>query len=130
MPFLFLLPLVLLLLLLLGKIYAGVVSPTSLNTFLCVDNCQQDCQSYRTPFHRCYNPQVLFPLDPSWADFDMFDMVLSEVEFMRSFFGTNNGSCSGDPTDTFRLQINECIGPFGKPRPWGNFSFMDDVSPK
>ena len=117
------------LLVFLGNVYASVASPSSLNTFLCTNYCQSGCQQYRTPFHRCYNPQTLFPLDSSWAHLDMFDMVLNEVEFMRSFFGTNNETCSGDPTDTFRLQIDECVGPFGKPRPWGNFSFIDDASP-
>ena len=103
--------------------------PVSLFTVLCADHCQSSCMSYQTPLQHCYNPLALFPNDSSWDEFDVFDLVLNELEFTRSFFGTVNGSCSGDPTDVFRLRVSECVGPFGKPRPWGNFTFVNDATP-
>jgi hypothetical protein len=120
------------LLLLLGSITcsASNAALVSIHTELCADKCRSDCRSYQTPLGSCYNPQVLFPKDVSWADVDVFDMVLSDVEFKRSFFSTTDGSCAGDATDIFQLRVAECVGPFGKPRPWGNFSFIDEATPK
>lgn len=40
----------------------------------------------------------------------------------REFFGTTNGTCAGEPTDSFDLPLGVCVGPFGKPRPWGVFT--------
>jgi hypothetical protein len=109
---------------------ASKAALVSIHTELCADKCQSDCRSYQTPLGSCYNPQILFPNDVSWADVDVFDMVLSDVEFKRSFFRTTDGSCASDATDIFQLRVDECVGPFGKPRPWGNFSFIYDATPK
>ena len=41
--------------------------------------------------------------------------------FKRTFFRSKDSSCR-DPTDEFdALPLNECIGPFGEPSPWGRF---------
>jgi len=41
--------------------------------------------------------------------------------FKRTLFRSKDSSCR-EPTDEFdTLPLNECIGPFGKPRPWGRF---------
>ena len=41
--------------------------------------------------------------------------------FKRIFFLSKDSSCL-DPTDEFdALPLNECVGPFGDPRPWGRF---------
>ena len=91
-------------------------------TTLCVDRCLSDCQSYQTRLSSCYNGQMLFPGDDSWGEFDIWDKLLTQDEFRRSFFQTQNGTCAGVPTDVFSLPLDECVGPFGEPRPWGRFS--------
>ena len=116
-----------------------------LRTSLCVEIlCSADCVSYRTPLNECYNGAHLFPGDPSWSDFDIRDEVESDTlalffaisnedqniwerraRFSRYFYATKNGSCGGDSTDEFDdLPLDECVGPFGPPRPWGTFSII------
>lgn len=47
-----------------------------------------------------------------------FDIASS---FKRTFFRSKDSSCR-DPTDEFdALPLNECVGPFGDPRPYGRF---------
>ena len=90
-------------------------------TELCVGFCNgSDCQSYLTPLSVCYNGQSLFPNDPSWGDVDFMDEIVDGM-LERSFFRTNDGTCT-DETDNYSLPLEECVGPFGKPRPWGKFS--------
>merc|ERR1711862_857808 len=98
-----------------------------LEMILCAQRCRRDCRSYRTPLGSCYNGRSLFPGDPSWGEFDVVDRKEEEEEdspfFERSFYATTDASCGGGtPTDVYELPLNECIGPFGKPRPWGNFT--------
>ena len=46
------------------------------------------------------------------------------VAFKRSFCNSTNNTCSGDVIDTFDyIPLNECIGTFGPPKPWGMFEF-------
>jgi len=55
---------------------------------------------------------------PYWGDGGMFG---------RYFYATTDGTCEGDPTDSFEdLPVGECVGPFGAPRPWGAFAFVDE----
>lgn len=119
--------------------------------------CSRDCIAYRTPLNSCYNGAKLFPGDPSWGEFDVLDRVDDQIlgglrpsrygegeleldaeyepfwgdgSFGRYFYATTNGTCGGDPTDSFEdLPVGECVGPFGAPRPWGAFSFVDGTSP-
>jgi hypothetical protein len=100
-----------------------------LNSTLCKGRCVDDCKSYVTPLGQCFNGQSLFPDDPSWGVYDISDAVLSNDSFRRQFFGSKDGNCTGEPTDSFVLPIHECVGPFGAPRPWGEFSFVDVDSP-
>jgi hypothetical protein len=123
-----------------------------LQATLCVDRCASDCVVYQTPWMTCYNGQILFPGDPSWSEWDILDIPLQSSSslaivplasdgdgsssplssdrmvrplssFQRFFFGTQNATCaSAEPTDTFTLPLNACLGPFGAPRPWGNFT--------
>jgi hypothetical protein len=44
----------------------------------------------------------------------------------REFFATKNGTCLGEPTDSFDLPLGVCVGPFGKPRPWGVFECQEE----
>lgn len=100
-----------------------------LNSTLCKGRCVDDCKSYVTSLGRCFNGQSLFPDDPTWGFYDISDVVLSEDSFRREFFGSKDGNCTGEPTDSFTLPIHECVGPFGAPRPWGDFSFVNADSP-
>ena len=100
-----------------------------LNSTLCKGRCVDDCKSYVTPLGQCFNGQSLFPDDASWGVYDVSDVVLSNDSFRRQFFGSKDGTCTGEATDSFILPIQECVGPFGAPRPWGHFSFVDADSP-
>ena len=98
-----------------------VTDSSVLVTELCVGFCDGgDCQSYQTPLSVCYSGQSLFPNDPSWGDVDFVDEIVDGM-LERSLFRTNDGTCT-DETDNFDLPLDECVGPFGKPRPWGKFS--------
>ena len=112
-----------------------------LKTLLCEDRgCSDACQSYVTPINKCYNGQELFPDDPSWGEYDVLDMYAclegvyggdggcttsadlnGPSSFKRTFFASQGSSCS-EQTDEFdEVPLDECIGPFGDPRPWGRF---------
>ena len=94
---------------------------SNLITELCVGFCNgSDCEFYMTLLSVCYNGQSLFPNDPSWGDVDLMDEIVDGM-LERSFFRTNDGTCT-DETDHLSLPLEECVGPFGKPRPWGKFS--------
>jgi len=111
-----------------------------LMTVLCAGFCDgHDCRAYETPLQgQCYNGQVLFPHDPSWGDGDFSDEVIprdldddgeddsriSSWMLRRTLFRTQNGTCAGDETDRWTLPLEECVGPFGQPRPWGKFYVM------
>jgi hypothetical protein len=95
-----------------------------LNMTLCEDFCKKGCMSYRTPLGECYNPQKMFPGDISWGESDVMDdnvaFTNGHVTFQRKFYSSDDATCTGTP-DTETLPLNECIGPFGAPRPWGTF---------
>lgn len=91
-----------------------------LNMTLCADKCTgMDCKTYVTPINKCYSSSLLFPNDPSWSGKDFHDELVCET-LVRTIFDTDNSTCR-DATDTFEIPMNECVGPFGKPRPWGIF---------
>ncbi len=97
-----------------------------LNTTLCKDYCETSCISYITPLNSCFNPQKLFPSDESWGEGDVLDDNVTfssdegQVSFVRTFYSTNDATCGG-LCESEMLPLNECIGPFGAPRPWGTF---------
>jgi hypothetical protein len=115
-----------------------------LQTTLCADRCESDCVVYKTPWMACYNGQTLFPNDPSWSKWDILDIPLAStiigvvdndnvsppdmLSFRRFFFSTQNTSCASTPTDIYTLPLNACLGPFGAPRPWGNFTTGNTTS--
>jgi hypothetical protein len=97
-----------------------------LNTTLCKDYCETCCISYITQLNSCFNPQKLFPGDESWGEGDVLDGNVTfssddgQVSFVRTFYSTNDSTCGG-LYESEILPLNECIGPFGAPRPWGIF---------
>jgi len=97
-----------------------------LNTTLCQDYCKSGCVSYMTPLFECYSPLQLFPNDSSWGENDLLDANVTFsagdglITFTRSFFLSTDGTCGGVP-ESQTLPLNECVGPFGAPRPWGTF---------
>ena len=104
-----------------GVVVHGVDGRYVLVTELCVGFCEgDDCRRYETPLGACYSGQALFPNDPSWGDVDFLDHVDGD-SLVRTLFRTNDGTCV-DATDSWTLPLDECVGPFGKPRPWGKFT--------
>jgi hypothetical protein len=112
----------------------------------------EGCKTYTTPLNQCYNAQSLFPDDPSWSVFDIYD-EMSMKSMKRTFYKSENGSCSNvaklrdvlevverefyfnnfaeQDDDYFILPFDECVGPFGPPRPWGKFTLVqNDVMPQ
>jgi hypothetical protein len=98
-----------------------------LETILCVDKCVSGCLSYVTPLRSCFNGHLMFPGDPSWSGVDIIDEQVDNTSIERSFYASSNGTCDGRPTDGFVLQLNECIGPWGAPRPWGTLVVLQHV---
>lgn len=91
-----------------------------------VDNDGVGCQEYRTPLNTCYNANTLFPNDPSWGDLDIYD-EMSGVNLKRTFYQSKDGSCVGKgEVEASDIPLNECVGPFGPPRPYGKFSLVGD----
>jgi hypothetical protein len=98
-----------------------------LNMTLCKDFCKNGCLSYRTPLGECFNPQKMFPGDISWGESDINDDTVAftngQVTFQRTIYSSDDATCTGTP-DIETLPLNECIGPFGAPRPWGTFELV------
>merc|ERR1719272_2140380 len=80
-----------------------------------------DPKTYLIPLEQCFSPAQLFPKDPQWGTSDTLDSC-NRSHITRQFFGTVDGTCKGPVTSSFTLPLHECVGPFGKPRPWGSFS--------
>jgi hypothetical protein len=100
-----------------------------LNMTLCDGKCKGSCcKTYMTPLHQCYSSERLFPNDPSWSGKDVFDTVTCHQQTLtRTIFqASTDGSCqvSDQDDDQFRIPLNECVGPFGPPRPWGTFQLL------
>ena len=80
-----------------------------------------DKKTFEVPVGRCFNPLDTWPDDGDvWGEFDVLDECGDRI-LTRSFFSSTDGSCSGDPTDSYKLEYDTCLGPFGAPRPWGVF---------
>jgi hypothetical protein len=96
-----------------------------MNMTLCHDKCRSGCTTYVTPISECYSSGKLFPNDPSWSGLDVFDTVICQT-LTRRIFQSSDGLCSSSDSDKFLINLEECVGPFGKPRPWGKFSLVRD----
>ena len=88
---------------------------------LCSDRCDSDCKMYDVPVGECFSPSRLFPGDAQWGDGDVLD-TCNTTHLDRSFFASRDGSCQNRTGGFDGLPLHTCIGPFGKPRPWGEFS--------
>mmetsp|Transcript_12175 Transcript_12175/g.28913 ORF Transcript_12175/g.28913 Transcript_12175/m.28913 type:complete len:156 (-) Transcript_12175:121-588(-) len=97
-----------------------------LNMTLCTDKCNDDnCIFYITPINECFSSTVLFPNDHSWSGKDVRDNIITQTQtLVRTIFDTKNGTCNGGGNDIFHIPLNECVGPFGRPRPWGIFHMI------
>ena len=107
------------------------VKTTLCSTYTPVPTCSGECKTYLTPLQSCYNAKFLFPNDESWSDIDIFDQLyfnttLDENQLQRTFYTSNDGSCSSDVDYSWIQPFEVCEGPFGYPRPWGKFSLVDD----
>lgn len=90
------------------------------NMTVCTGHCVGDCKTYGIPIGHCFSPAKLFPGDTQWGTDDVLD-TCNRTHLTRSFYNSSNGLCIGRNSG-FDLPLLECIGPFGKPRPWGEFS--------
>ena len=115
-----------------SDVYEGTVlsdEKPHLNMTLCTGKCVGDCKSYITPVSECYNSGDLFPGDPNWSGLDVLDTVICQT-LVRTIFQTSNGTCQfSDSDDRFQIPLEECVGPFGKPRPWGTFTWAKNDAP-
>ena len=51
----------------------------------------------------------------------------SHKSIRREFYKSTDGSCSGGITDTFdNIPLDQCVGPYGPPRPWGISTLIYD----
>jgi peptide methionine sulfoxide reductase MsrB len=108
---------------------ACVAGHRALNATLSTDKCGGvDVRSYVTPLNICYSPSQLFPGDPQWGAFDVRDSITPLTRRLRrAFYDTKDGSC-GAETDHFDVPLDQCVGPFGTPRPWGEFSLVGSAA--
>ena len=108
---------------------ACVAGHRALNATLSTDKCGgAGAKSYLTPLDVCYSPPALFQDDPQWGAFDVRDRILPLTRRLRrAFYNTKDGSC-GAETDHFDVPLDQCVGPFGKPRPWGEFSLVGSAA--
>jgi hypothetical protein len=132
----------------LGQESASSCTPL-LNMTICNGKCFGDCREYILPTNKCYNPQAMFPEDPSWGQYDVTDEIILgsttttttttttsidhpndpvPTSLRRTIYPSTNGTCVSDgdhhPANVFTIPLNECVGPFGKPRPWGIFELL------
>jgi hypothetical protein len=95
-----------------------------LNMTLCGGKCDnENCKSYITPINSCYSSSILFPNDISWSGKDIYDTIICQT-LIRNIYDTENGTCrrqDDNDSNKFLIPLNECVGPFGLPRPWGTF---------
>ena len=87
---------------------------------VCAVRCSSDCKTYHLPLMQCFSPPHLFPGDPQWGAEDVRD-TCNATHLHRTFFASGDSSCT-NMTDSFIVPLSECVGPFGKPRPWGTFT--------
>ena len=116
-----------------GPAEGATEHPYHLRTTLCADKCESDCVIFDTPTDECFSAYQLFPNDDSesWSVFDIFDSVSNDLTFFqRTIYGSIDGSCGGLAADVFTIPLEECVGPFGPPRPWGNFSIVINSASK
>lgn len=107
-----------------------------LNTTLCTDKCFGECENYLTPMEQCYNGHKLFPpfqieqahgqnRSNPYGKYDIFDEVIKNSEeivvaIKRSFFESTDSACENATGSFEQIPLQVCVGPFGKPLPWGS----------
>mmetsp|Transcript_31238 Transcript_31238/g.70669 ORF Transcript_31238/g.70669 Transcript_31238/m.70669 type:complete len:157 (+) Transcript_31238:47-517(+) len=120
----------------------------SIETIMCDTQCDQvaestdgpdGCMRYTTPLNECYNAALLFPGDESWSDVDIIDTIVMK-SLNRRFFTSKDSTCQNDKQntaiqpvdggDSFVIPFDECVGPFGPPRPWGKFTLIESSGEK
>jgi hypothetical protein len=99
------------------------------NMTLCASDCNFNCKIYHIELYQnrstpCISPPNAWPGDNQWGPYDFQDeVVLAATHLKRRFFSSLNGTCI-NVTDHFLLPLQQCLGPFGKPRPTGIFGIV------
>jgi len=91
------------------------------------EGCSTDTDSisFSLPVGKCYSPLQLYPESGDvWGDFDVLDEC-GALRMKRTFYASSDGTCTTE-TDSYELEYDTCLGPFGLPRPWGVFTCDDD----
>ncbi|GMH54982.1 hypothetical protein TL16_g08828 [Triparma laevis f. inornata] len=93
------------------------------------DGCESDSSplEFEVPVDTCFSPTELYPdAGDVWGEYDILD-TCNERGVKRVIFDSKNGTCL-NATDTYILQYDKCLGPFGAPRPWGVFECVDSAN--
>ena len=77
-------------------------------------------QTYAVPLSKCFSPPRLWPDDPQWGSHDVRDDCINSTYFAAPSLKRRWLAC-GNKSSGLELPIGACVGPFGKPRPWGVF---------
>jgi hypothetical protein len=89
------------------------------------DDASSASVKYETPLYRCFNGASLFHNSMDWGDVDIYDEISSSsLSLRRTFYASHNSTCDSPVDDTYDLPLDECLGPFGAPHPWGRFSIV------
>ena len=88
------------------------------------EGCVGHAAKFDVPVGECFSPTKVFPNSSSWGKFDVLD-ICSKDSLNRTFYASTDGSCS-NVTDSYNLELNVCLGPFGQPNPWGIFQCSVD----
>lgn len=113
---------------------------------VCGDKCGgQNCKTYKTPLQECFNGLNLFgPDDETWGESDVYDVYHERRNSITRYFfeDSSDGTCGGHTTTNSdsgevdvdlskasfsnHIPLEKCVGPFGQPRPWGEFTLYDE----
>ena len=107
-----------------SSLYSVEVAHQSLLQTVCADKCSGDCFTYTIKLGECIIPGEEWPGDEQWGTQPFMDTQVSAVAFNRTFYTDGSNECQ-EVDFVQKLPTHECIGPFGSPRPWGNFVYSD-----
>lgn len=99
------------------------------NKYLTHEGCPNDDDSLDSnPFgeYDIYDNLVFKEKGIKEETFDIHDTRNDEIiGIRRLFFKSKDGTCSGEVTDQFSsIPLNQCVGPFGPPKPWGTLKLI------
>ena len=73
----------------------------------------------------CTSPSDEWPGDEQWGTTSFIDSYKSPLKMERAFYKDGDDQCSGDVDYVQEMPMKQCIGPWGKPRPWGSLEYSE-----